>query len=205
METTLFLKGVLIGFLISTPVGPIAVLCINRTLNEGRIHGIVSGLGAATADAIYGLIAASGLTFISNFLVQEQIWLRLLGGLFLCYMGVKIFRSKLVQRVASGEGASYFSNYISASLLTLANPGTLIAFAAVFSGLGIVKVRVHYASAGLLVGGVFIGSGLWWFILNIIAGVFLGQLDYFKLSWLNKISGTIISGFGLFVLLSLAI
>lgn len=205
MDITLFLKGILIGFLISTPVGPIAVLCIKRTLNEGRIHGIVSGLGAATADAIYGFIAASSLTFISSFLVKEQVWLRLLGGLLLCYMGVKIFRSKLVQRVVSGDGASYFSNYISALLLTLANPGTLVAFAAVFSGLGMVKVRVHYASAGLLVVGVFVGSGIWWFILNSIAGVFSEKMDYFKLSWLNKISGIIIAVFGLFILLSLVI
>jgi threonine/homoserine/homoserine lactone efflux protein len=205
MDTALFLKGIVIGFLISIPVGPIAVLCIQRTLNEGKIHGMASGLGAATADAVYGFIAASGLTFISKFLVKEQIWLRLAGGLFLCYMGVGVFRSKLVQRASSENGASHFRSYVSALLLTLANPATFLALAAVFAGLGVVEVRVQYSSVGLLVGGVFIGSGLWWFILNSVTGVFLGKLGYARLTWLNKISGIIIIGFGLFVLASLVI
>jgi threonine/homoserine/homoserine lactone efflux protein len=87
----IILKGMVIGFLISLPVGPIAVLCIHRTLNEGRIHGMVSGLGAATADIVYGFLAASGLSFTSNFLIKEQLWFRLLGGLFLCYMGIRLF------------------------------------------------------------------------------------------------------------------
>jgi len=205
MGTTLFLKGIVVGLLISIPVGPIAVLCIKRTLNEGKIHGIVSGLGAATADAIYGFIAVSSLTFISKFLVKEQIWLRLMGGFFLCYMGVRVFRSRLMQRSTSGNGASHLSNYVSALLLTLANPATFLALAAVFAGLGVVEIRVHHSSAGLLVGGVFIGSGLWWFILNSITGVFLGKLDYVRLARLNRISGIIITGFGLLVLLSLVI
>ena len=94
MNTSLFFEGIVVGFLMATPVGPIAVLCIQRTLNQGKIHGIVSGLGAATADAIYSFIAAFGLTVISNFLFKEQIWLRLGGGIFLCYMGLKVFRAK---------------------------------------------------------------------------------------------------------------
>ena len=94
MDIGLFFKGLVVGFLISTPVGPIGVLCIQRTLNKGRLHGIVSGLGAATADAIYGFVAAFGLTFVSNFLVKEQLWLRLVGGIFLCYMGVRVFLFK---------------------------------------------------------------------------------------------------------------
>ncbi len=205
MGTTLLLKGIAVGCLISIPVGPIAMLCIQRTLNEGRIHGIVTGLGAATADAVYGLIAASGLTFILNFLIKEQLWLRLVGGLFVCYMGVRLFRSRPVQRDASGNGTSYFGNYISAFLYTLTNPGTLLTFAAVFASLGVLQTSVHYASTGLLVGGVFVGAGLWWLILNGISGVFLKNLDYVKLAWLNKISGIVIAGFGVFVLVSLAI
>jgi len=205
MTTIIFLKGIVIGFLISTPVGPIAVLCIQRTLNEGRIHGIVSGLGAATADAVYGFLAASGLSFISNFLIKEQLWFRLVGGLFLCYMGVRLFRSRLVQRAVSGDGASYFSNYISALLLTFSNPGTFLAFAAVFASLGVTQTRLHHASAGLLVSGVFIGSNFWWLTLNCITAAFLKKLDYLKLTWLNKISGMTITGFGICVLVSLVL
>jgi threonine/homoserine/homoserine lactone efflux protein len=205
MMTIIFLKGLAIGFMISIPVGPIAILCIRRTLNEGSIHGIVTGLGAATADVIYGFIALSGLTFISNFLIKEHVWLHLLGGLFLCHIGVKVFRSKLEQRANSGSGASYLSNYISAFLLTLTNPSTFLVLAAVFAGLGVIKVGVTYTSAGLLVGGVFVGSGLWWFMLSSVAGLFFGKLDYTKLAWLNKISGIIIAGFGLFAIISLVI
>lgn len=202
MATIIFLKGIVIGFLISIPVGPIAVLCIQRTLNKGRIHGIVTGLGAATADAIYSLFAVSGLSFILNFLIKEQLWLRLVGGLFLCYTGVRLFRSKVVQRAVSGGGTSYFSNYVSSFIFAMTNPGTLLVFAAVFASLGILHINVNYTSAGLLVAGVFIGAGLWWFILNSVSGIFLKKLDYVKLAWLNKISGIIITGFGLFVLVS---
>jgi threonine/homoserine/homoserine lactone efflux protein len=174
--TILFFKGMVIGFLISLPVGPIAVLCIHRTLNEGRIHGMVSGLGAATADVIYGFLAASGLSFISNFLIKEDV---------------------------SEDSSSYFNNYVSALFLTLSNPGTFIALAAIFASLGITQTRVHHISTGLLISGVFIGSGLWWFILNAAAGVFLKKPDYIKLAWLNRISGIVIASFGILVLVSL--
>jgi len=201
--TILFLKGMVIGFLISLPVGPIAVLCIHRTLNEGRIHGMVSGLAAATTDVVYGFLAVSGLSFISNFLIKEQLWFRLLGGLFLCYMGVRLLRSKLIQKAVSEDSTSYFSNYVSALFLTLSNPSTFIALAAIFAGLGVTQTRVHHVSAGLLVSGVFTGSVLWWFILNSVTGVFLKKLDYIKLAWLNRVSGIVIAGFGLLVLVSL--
>lgn len=205
MNSSLFLEGIVAGFLIATPVGPIAVLCIQRTLNQGRIHGIVSGLGAATADAIYSFIAVFGLTFILNFLSREQIWLRLGGGIFLCYMGLKVFRAKPVQQAVSGNNISYVGNYVSAFFLTLANPATLLAFAAVFAGLGLVSAAGHYVSAGLLIAGVFIGSELWWFTLSGATGIFLKKLGYSRLASLNKISGIIIASFGLFILLSLGI
>jgi threonine/homoserine/homoserine lactone efflux protein len=205
MNSGLFFEGIIVGFLIATPIGPIAVLCIQRTLNQGRIHGIVSGLGAATADAIYSFIAAFGLTVISNFLVKEQMWLRLGGGLFLCYMGLKVFRTKLVQQAVSGNNINYIGNYVSAFFLTLTNPATFLAFAAIFAGLGLVSTTGQYVSAGLLIAGVFVGSGLWWFTLSGITGIFLKKLGYDKLALLNKISGIIITGFGLCILLSLGI
>ncbi len=203
MNSSLFLEGIVVGFLIATPIGPIAVLCIQRTLNQGRIHGIVSGLGAATADAIYSFIAVFGLTFILNFLAKEQMWLRLGGGIFLCYMGLRVFRSRPVQRTTSGNNISYVGNYVSAFFLTLANPATFLAFAAIFAGLGLVSAAGHYMSAGLLIAGVFVGSGLWWLTLSGITGIFLKKLGYSRLASLNKISGIIIAGFGLFILLSL--
>jgi len=203
MTTTIFIKGMVIGLLISLPVGPIAVLCIHRTLNEGKIHGMVSGLGAATADVVYGFLAASGLSFISNFLIKEQLWFRLLGGFFLCYMGVKLLRSRVIQKTVSEDSANYLSNYVSALFLALSNPSTFLVLAAIFAGLGVTQTRVHHVSVGLLVSGVFLGSGLWWFILSSVTGVFLKKLDYVKLAWLNRISAIVIAGFGVLVLTSL--
>ena len=203
MNIGLFFKGLLVGFLISTPVGPIGVLCIQRTLNKGKLHGIVSGLGAATADAVYGFIAAFGLTFVSNFLVKEQMWLRLAGGIFLCYMGVKVFLFKSKQRTVPGDSTSYFRDYVSMFFLTLANPITFFAFAATFAGLGLVSLIEHHIAALLLVAGIFVGAGLWWLILSGITATFLGKLLYSRPAWLNKISGIIIVVFGLFVLLTL--
>jgi threonine/homoserine/homoserine lactone efflux protein len=203
MNIGLFFKGLVVGFLISTPVGPIGVLCIQRTLNKGKLHGIVSGLGAATADAIYGFVAVFGLTFISNFLVKEQMWLRLVGGIFLCYMGVRVFLLKSEQRTTPGNSSSYVRDYVSVFFLTLTNPITFLAFAATFAGLGLVNLIEHHIAALLLVAGVFVGAGLWWLILSGLTATFLGKLLYGRPAWLNKISGIVIVVFGLFVLLTL--
>ncbi len=203
MDIGLFFKGLVVGFLISTPVGPIGVLCIQRTLNKGRLHGIVSGLGAATADAIYGFVAAFGLTFVSNFLVKEQMWLRFVGGIFLCYMGVRVFLFKSERRTAQADSTSYVRDYVSMFFLTLANPITFFAFAATFAGLGLVSLIEHHIAALLLVAGIFVGAGLWWLILSGLAATFLGKLLYSRPAWLNKISGIVIVVFGLFVLLTL--
>lgn len=202
MVAGIFLKGLVVGFLVATPVGPIGLLCIQRTLSEGKIPGLVSGLGAATADAIFGLIAALGLTFISNFLVEEQLWLRLFGGLFLCYLGVRTFLSRPAE-TSSANAPSHISNYGSTFLLAFTSPITILVFAAVFAGLGAVSLGAHYFSVGLSVAGVFIGSALWWFMLCGAAGIFHGKISYDKLTRLNKISGVIITVFGLVILLFL--
>jgi threonine/homoserine/homoserine lactone efflux protein len=200
MVAGIFLKGLVVGFLIATPVGPIGLLCIQRTLSEGKIHGLVSGLGAATADAIFGLIAALGLTVISNFLFEVQFWLRLFGGIFLCYLGVRTFLSKPRAQVSSDDSPRYISNYGSTFLLAFTNPITIIVFVALFAGLGVVGSDF---SVGLSVSGVFVGSALWWFMLCGAAGVLREKISYSRLSWLNKVSGIIITIFGAGILLFL--
>ncbi len=202
MVAGIFLKGLVVGFLVATPVGPIGLLCVQRTLSEGKMHGLISGLGAATADAIYGLIAALGITFVSNFLVEEQSWLQLFGGLFLCYLGVRIFLSKPAE-TSSANTPSHIGNYGSTFLLALTSPITILVFAAVFASLGALSSGIQYLSVGLSVAGVFIGSALWWFILSGIAGVIHGKIGYGKLTRLNKVSGIIITVFGMIILLLL--
>jgi threonine/homoserine/homoserine lactone efflux protein len=202
MDITFLLRGLAIGFSIAAPVGPIGVLCIRRTLAEGRASGLVSGLGAATADAIYGCIAGFGLTFISNFLISQQVWIRLIGGVFLCYLGLKTLLAKPAEQAALGKGNDLVGTFASTFFLTITNPMTIISFAAIFAGLGLASTSGNYISAGVLVLGVFIGSALWWFILIGGVGVFREKFNPHGLRWVNRISGAIITGFGLFALVS---
>lgn len=203
MDPDLLLKGGLIGISIAAPVGPIGVLCIRRTLAEGWLFGLVSGLGAATADAMYGCIAAFGLTFISSVLVSHQAMLRLIGGFFLCYLGVRTLLARPAVQAAAVKGSGLLRAYGSTFFLTLTNPMTIIAFAAVFAGLGLAGTTGDYGSAALLVMGVFTGSALWWLLLSGGVGALRSRFPASGLKWVNRISGLIILGFGLFALSSL--
>jgi threonine/homoserine/homoserine lactone efflux protein len=179
------------------------VLCIRRTLADGWASGLVSGLGAASADAVYGSIAGFGLAFISNFLVSQQLWLRLVGGLFLCFLGVKTFLAKPAIEAASGREGGLLAAYASTLFLTLTNPMTIISFAAIFAGLGLAGVRGNYGSAGILVLGVFMGSAAWWLLLSGTVGIFRARFKPALLRWVNRISGVIIVGFGILALVSI--
>jgi threonine/homoserine/homoserine lactone efflux protein len=202
MDTSFFLRGLVIGFSIAAPVGPIGVLCINRTLTQGQISGLASGLGAATADAIYGCIAGLGLSFISSLLTHQQIWLRLLGGAFLCYLGIKTFMISPTEHAAQARGKSLISAYTSTFLLTLTNPMTMLSFAAVFAGLGIASTSSNYLAAMILVLGVFIGSASWWLLLSSGIGLVRTKVTPRRLKWVNRISGMVITIFGVVALLS---
>ena len=201
MDTGFFFKGLILGFVVAAPVGPVGILCIYRTLTKGKIHGLVSGLGAATADAIYGAIAALGLTFISSFLIEQRLLLRVIGAVFLCVLGIRTFFSKTTKKpaVVNDQGLAY--NYGSTFFLTLMNPITILAFAAIFAGLGI--TNSHHGFAGLLIVGVCTGSGLWWILLTNVAALFRQKINRDNLIWLNRISGTIITIFGLLLFLNL--
>jgi threonine/homoserine/homoserine lactone efflux protein len=203
MDISFFLKGLIMGFSIAAPVGPIGILCIRRTLAGGRVSGFVTGLGAATADAIYGCIAGFGLTFISSFLIHQQGWFRLVGGLFLCYLGLKTLLAKPAEQSASAKGDGLLGHYVSTFFLTLTNPMTILAFAAIFAGLGVGSGGGNYASAGVLVSGVFLGSTLWWVILSSGVGLFRKRFSLQALRWVNRISGIIVLGFGLISILGL--
>ncbi len=196
----------LIGFSIAAPVGPIGVLCIRRTLSEGRAAGFASGLGAATADAIYGLVAGFGLTAVSAALLEYQAWIRLVGGLFLCYLGVRSFLARPVEDVEAADrrGGGLLGAYGSTLLLTLTNPVTILAFAAIFAGLNVgLDGGVDYGAAGTLVGGVFVGSALWWLLLSGLTGLFHARITPRTLRWINRVAGVVILGFGVIALVGL--
>ena len=215
MAVAFFLKGLLIGFSIAAPVGPIGVLCIQRTLAHGRLIGFASGLGAATADAAYGCIAAFGLTLISNMLVESQVWLRSIGGAFLLWLAWKSYTAIPADADAAGEtaverGAQVAGAFGSTLLLTLTNPATILSFLAVFAGImggasmgSDGKTSAGYALALIMVLGVFVGSALWWFILSGVTGRYRERLQRRHLVWVNRGSGLIIGTFGLIALGSL--
>ena len=220
MGIELFWQGLIFGLAIAAPVGPIGVLTIRRTLVGGLLFGLLSGLGAATADAIYGAIAALGLTAVSDFLVQQQTWLRLIGGLFLLYLGIKTIRSKPVnseqdmvneEPLPSGKlhhspftsHHSQFEHlraYTSTLFLTLSNPVTILSFTAVFAGFGLGS-RASGTGAGIaLVVGVFLGSALWWLILTGMVTAVRGKLNDRAFRLINIASGLILVGFAALLL-----
>ncbi len=203
MDLSILIKGIALGFSIAAPVGPIGVLCIRRTLASGRVAGLVSGLGAATADAFYGSIAGFGLTLISEFLVSQQTWLRLLGGAFLVYLGIRTFASRPAQVATASGSDGLAGNYASTLFLTLTNPMTIISFAAIFAGLGVVTGSGDYSAAATLVAGVFLGSAAWWLVLSGGVSFFRARFTPAGLIWVNRLSGTVIFGFGMLALLSL--
>ena len=193
------LKGLAIGFSIAAPVGPIGVVCIRRSLLEGRQVGLVTGMGAATADAIYGCVAAFGLTAISSALVGYRSWLGFLGGLFLCYLGVRTFMSSPAARVAEIQGRGLLAAYLSTLFLTLTNPMTILSFVAVFAGFGL-ESSPNYLAASVLVTGVFIGSALWWLLLSSGVGLFRSRVGSGWMRVINRLSGCIILAFGIYSL-----
>jgi threonine/homoserine/homoserine lactone efflux protein len=196
IDLLFFFKGLLIGFSIAAPVGPIGVLCIRRTVAHGRRSGLVSGLGAATADALYGCVAAFGLTVISHFLIHQQFWLRFGGGGFLLYLGARTFLSRPGGTPPAARRLDLAGDYFSTFFLTLANPLTILAFAVIFAGLGLGTAGGTFFEAGMLVAGVFLGSALWWWILSFGIGAFRDRFNLRGLRWINRISGLVILGFG---------
>jgi threonine/homoserine/homoserine lactone efflux protein len=204
MDVTFFARGLAIGFAIAAPVGAIGLLCIRRTLADGRLVGFVSGLGAATADAFYGAIAALGLTAISSAIVAQQSTVRLVGGLFLCYLGVRTALSHPALDANPGAARGLAAAFGSTLALTLTNPTTILSFAAVFAGLGLGTTAADRGSAVLMVGGVFCGSALWWLVLSGTVGFFRRALTPARLRWVNRLSGALLTTFGVLALLSLA-
>ena len=202
---SILVRGMVIGFSIAAPVGPIGVLCIRRTLAEGRAAGLVSGLGAATADAAYGCIAGFGLTFISGVLVSGEFWFRLIGGAFLVYLGVRTLLARPADEAAAAGGSGLAAAYASTFFLTLTNPMTILSFMAVFASLGVANAGGDYGSAAILVLSVFAGSALWWFGLSGLVSLFRSRIDVRALRWVNRVSGVIIAGFGLLALVKLVV
>lgn len=200
----LFLKGLLLGLSVAAPVGPIGVLCIRRSLTQGMGIGFASGLGAAAADACYGAVAAFGLAAVSSFLLEMESALRLGGGLFLLWLGVKTFRAVPAALGSDGKNSGHGGAFLSCFALTLANLSTILSFIALFAGLGFAGASTAesggYDGAMILVIGVFLGSALWWLGLSGSVGLLRKRVTPIALQWINRLSGAMLGAFGVFAL-----
>lgn len=199
-----FLKGLAFGFLLAATVGPLWILCFRRTLAHGRLFGFVSGMGVATADTIYGFVAAFGLTVVSNFLIAQKFWLGAIGGVFLCWLGVKTLLSRPGERAAEAPASSLALAYTSTLGLTLTNPATILAFVAIFAGLGLASSG-SYAEASMVVLGVTLGSAIWWVMLALGAGWLRERSTPNLLRTINIVAGVSILTFGVVQLVALAV
>jgi threonine/homoserine/homoserine lactone efflux protein len=204
MDGVILLKGFVLGFVIAAPAGPIGILCARRTLMHGWRAGFFSGMGAASADSVYGFIAAFGLTFISDFIEGHQTVIRLAGGVILCMIGIRTLRKDPGQeRETPRTTRRHAEMYTSTLLLTLTNPMTIFSFAAVFAGFGLAGTRGSLPEAATLIAGVFVGSAAWWLFIIAIFSVFKARFRHGQLKTINTIAGIIITGTGVFALLSL--
>ncbi|NLV02241.1 hypothetical protein GOC85_06555 [Haloferax alexandrinus] len=197
----------------AAPVGPIGVLCIQRTLSKGRRSGFVSGLGAASADAVYGAIAGFGLAALSSVLLGHRNAIALAGGAILLYIGIQSIRGDpaSVESAPTTEQSAVVSpdsnartlaaDFGSTFLLTLTNPVTILAFVGIFAGLG-VGVSGDYLAAAVLVAGVFAGSALWWFVLSAAVDRARERVTPAVLRRVNQLAGVVIVGFGVAALWS---
>ncbi len=204
MDYLLILKGIIVGISTSAPLGPLGILCIQRTINKGILSGLISGLGAAVADIIYAGIAGFGISIIADFLKEYQLIIRILGGIILLIVGVMIFRSNPIKQVRQqkAQKRNYISDFISSFIITFTNPITIVVFGAVFASLGLDEVSTLNPIVLTLI-GVFSGALLWWLSLTIFVNIFRNKIRLRNLWWINKITGILVSVFGLAIFVSL--
>ena len=203
METDLLIHGIIIGIALAAPVSPIAFMCIQRSIAHGRLHGIIAGLGIATADAFYAAVTAFGLALISDFLLARQWFFRLFGGLALIAVGLKIFFAPPPEMKVQADGGSLLSDYSTMLALTLANPLTILFFAIIIPGFGAVISGATWINPALFVIGVFAGEMAWWVILCGSIGSMRSYLTQERLHTINRLAGLVIAAFGVVLIASL--
>jgi threonine/homoserine/homoserine lactone efflux protein len=194
----------IVGVSVSAPLGPLGVLCIQRTINKGLLSGFVSGLGAAVADILYASVAGFGISIIADFLKDHQEIIRAIGGLIVLVVGIMIFRSNPVKqfRQQKMQKRSYVSDFVSSIFITITNPLTIVFFGAVFAGFGLDETTTINPVVLTLL-GIFLGALTWWLGLTILVNIFRNKIRLRNLYWINKITGILVAIFGLAVFISI--
>jgi threonine/homoserine/homoserine lactone efflux protein len=201
MVASLFFKACLIGLSIAAPVGPIGLLCIQRSLSQGMRIGFATGMGAALADGMYGLIGALGVAALIHFLVAARVWLGLFGGLFLIWMGMRLLRRVGQPQSGAPDKVSALRAFASTFVLTLSNPSTILSFIAVFASLSASgPANTEAATIVTMVVGVFIGSAAWWLLLSSFVGHVGRRLPDLLPKIVSPLAGVVLVGFGLYQL-----
>jgi threonine/homoserine/homoserine lactone efflux protein len=192
------LKGIAVGIVIALPAGPVGVLSVRRTLFEGPTYGFVSGLGAATADTVFCAVAGFGVTIVRDFMLRYQDWFGAAGGFFLVYIGLRSLFDAAAAEPEPLDGEAYLTAFVSSFVLVVTNPLTILAFAGIFAKLGI-SDRPGFLDVSVLVGGVFLGSLLWWLGLSFGVASLRRIVGTVRVAWINRVSGAILtlSGLGL--------
>ncbi len=205
MEIGVFFKAFLIGISVTAPLGPIGIICMQKTLSRGIVGGLITGLGAALADTFFAIVAGFGVGFVANFVEKQQFILRFAGGVILIILGAKIYYTNTIkqfrrQKIHKGGAVG---DFLSVFFLTLSNPLTIIFFGAVFAGLGLVSSQGSWTSTIMLVLGVFTGALTWWVLIILLVSFFRHKIRLRSLWWINKIAGSIIAIVGIASLISL--
>ncbi len=195
-------KGIIVGLSASIPLGPIGVLCIQRTLNKGRVSGFISGLGAAAADGLFAIIAGFGISIIIDSVVEYQLYLKLIGGIILFVLGVRLLYANPavdLRRQLKKKKKGLFGDFLSIFILTVSNPIGIFVFVAVFAGFNLVG-KESSISVIILVLGVITGAALWWFSLSGLVSIFRNRFRLRKLLLVNRVAGVLVIAFGFFVI-----
>jgi threonine/homoserine/homoserine lactone efflux protein len=203
MEPIFFLEGLIIGVLITAPVGPVGILCLNRTLSGGRTAGFVSGLGAVTGDVFYAAVAAYGIRVITSFLSDNSIWFRFAGAVFLAGIGIRVILIRPESPEVHGKNRSLVEYYISSLIVTATNPVTVLVFGAVFAMLGLGEKGTGISHSSSMVAGITIGAAASWFILSSAVDILRERFRASVLSVFNRVSGALLVGFSFIVVLSI--
>lgn len=207
MWLEIFLTGIIIGLMASIPLGPIGLMCIQRTLSKSHKSGFVSGLGAAVADLIFAAIALFSLTFVMSIVETHLGLIKVLGGISVVIVGVTIFlKNPVVQirRNRSGKG-NLWSDFISLFLVTMANPAFILIFVALFAAFGVSQVALGHIFGMVMLVGVLCGSATWWFMLTFGVSLLRKRFRPRHLLWINRLSGAVIVLLGTIAILTIFI
>ena len=198
---SIFVKGLIIGFALAAPVGPVAALVVQRCTNRGLRAGLLSGLGSSTADLFYGTAAAFGASFVTDFFLEHGSWLQRVGGAILVILGIRLFLSRPPrERAGVGSGGSPLRDFMSTFFLTFTNPMTFFAFTAILATMGLGASRRESILTAELIAGLSAGALVWWWVLALGVHAFRHKFSYGKLVWVNRATGIFVVGVGILYL-----